>query len=95
MVTAVWNNAKIASSQNSVVVEGNHYFPPADVNKTHLQASDTHTRCPWKGLASYYDVVVEGVVNADAAWYYPQPSEKAKHIKDYVAFWKGVEIVED
>ena len=74
------------------MVEGNVYFPPECVNKEYLKESDTHTTCPWKGLASYYDVVVEGELNKDAAWYYPDPNPAARKIKDYIAFWKGVEI---
>ncbi len=91
---AIWNNKVIAESQATIVIEGNHYFPPEDVNMEYFRPSDTHTTCPWKGVASYYDVVVDGEVNKDAAWYYPQPSELAKGIKGYIAFWHGVEVVE-
>ncbi len=82
----------IAESNDTVVVEGNHYFPADSINKAFFKASATQTHCPWKGNASYYTVAVEGKENADAAWYYPEPSELAKKIKDHVAFWKGVEV---
>jgi uncharacterized protein (DUF427 family) len=75
------------------MVEGNHYFPPETVNREHFSESQSHTICPWKGVASYYHVQVDGVQNYDAAWYYPDPSKAALVIKDYVAFWRGVEIV--
>jgi uncharacterized protein (DUF427 family) len=90
---AIWKNVTLAESNATVVVEGNQYFPPDSLNKQNLKGSDTRTTCPWKGLASYYDVVVGSDVNKDAAWYYPNPKEAAAHIKDYVAFWKGVEVV--
>ena len=89
---AIWNGTTLAESNATVVVEGNHYFPLDSVKKEFFRESDTHTTCPWKGLASYYDVVVNGKVNKDAAWYYPQPSDAAKEIKDAVAFWKGVQV---
>ena len=89
---AVWHDAVIAESNDTIVVEGNHYFPPDAINREHFKASDTHTTCPWKGEASYYDVVVEDQTNKDAAWYYPQPKEAAGQIKDYIAFWKGVKV---
>ena len=89
---AIWNGTTLAESNATVVVEGNHYFPRDSVKKEFFRESDTHTTCPWKGLASYSDVVVDGKVNKDAAWYYPQPSEAAKEIKDAVAFWKGVQV---
>ena len=89
---AIWNGAVLAESDQTVMVEGNHYFPIASMNRQHFRPSGTHTTCPWKGEASYYDVVVNGDVNKDAAWYYPTPSEAAKEIKDHVAFWKGVEV---
>jgi uncharacterized protein (DUF427 family) len=89
---ATWNNEVIAESDATVVVEGNHYFPPDSVNKEHLQPSTTHTRCPWKGEASYYDVVVDGETNKDAAWYYPDPKDAAAEIKDRIAFWRGVTV---
>lgn len=89
---AVWHDAVLAESNDTIVVEGNHYFPPDAINREHFKASDTHTHCPWKGEASYYDVVVEDQTNKDAAWYYPQPKEAAGQIKDYIAFWKGVKV---
>jgi len=92
---AVWNGKVLAESDETVVIEGNHYFPPESVNQEYLRESDHHTRCPWKGLASYYDVVVEEKVNENAAWYYPEPSEAAQEIKDHVAFWRGVEVTKE
>ncbi|MBO0861446.1 MAG: DUF427 domain-containing protein [Chloracidobacterium sp.] len=92
MMKAVWNGAVIAESDKTIVVEGNHYFPPDSVNKEYLQHSDTHTVCGWKGTASYYNVVVNGEVNKDAAWYYPDSKEAAKNIENYFAFWKGVKV---
>ena len=89
---AIWNNEVIAESNDTVVIEGNHYFPLDAVKKKYLQPSDTHTTCPWKGLASYYSVEVDGKTNKDAAWFYPNPKDAAKQIKDHVAFWKGVKV---
>jgi uncharacterized protein (DUF427 family) len=89
---ATWNGAVLAESDDTVVVEGNHYFPPESVNREYFRESETHTVCPWKGTASYYDVVVGGEVNRDAAWYYPQPKDAAREIKDRVAFWRGVKV---
>jgi uncharacterized protein (DUF427 family) len=89
---ATWNDVLLAESADTVVVEGNHYFPLHDVKAEHLQPSDTHTTCHWKGLASYYDVVVGERVNRDAAWYYPDPSAAAERIKGHVAFWHGVKV---
>ncbi len=89
---AIWNNATVAESDKTVVIEGNHYFPPASVNRQYFQESSTHSTCPWKGEASYYNVVVDGEVNKDAAWYYPEPKPAAAEIKDHVAFWKGVKV---
>jgi uncharacterized protein (DUF427 family) len=91
---ALWNNAVIADSDEVVEIEGNCYFPPDSVHTEFLYKSATHTVCPWKGQASYCDIVVNGATNPDAAWYYPEPKEKASYIKNYIAFWKGVEIVE-
>ena len=91
---ATWNDATIAESDKTIVIEGNHYFPPEAITTEHFQPSDTHTTCPWKGEASYYNVVVNGEVNKDAAWYYPEPKAAAAEIKDYVAFWKGVKVKE-
>jgi uncharacterized protein (DUF427 family) len=90
---AVWNGHVIAESDETVVVEDNHYFPPSSVNQSLLRESDTHSTCPWKGEASYYDVVAGDDVNTDAAWYYPNPKPAANNIVDHVAFWKEVEIV--
>jgi uncharacterized protein (DUF427 family) len=89
---AIWKEAVLAESDDTIVVEGNHYFPPEAVKHVYLQASGTHTTCAWKGLASYYDVVVDGTANKDAAWYYPDPKPEAAEIKNYVAFWHGVEV---
>ena len=91
MATATWNGTVIASSDDTVVVEGNHYFPRDAVSAT-LTDSATHTVCPWKGTASYLSVEVDGQVNRDAAWYYPEPKDAASEIKDRVAFWKGVTV---
>ena len=89
---ATWNDTVVAESDKTVVVEGNHYFPPESINKDLFRASDSHTTCSWKGVASYYNVVVDGEVNKDAAWYYADPKDAAKQIKDRVAFWKGVVV---
>ena len=92
MPTAIWNNTVLASSDHCVVVEGNQYFPPDSINAEYFRPSATHTVCPWKGTASYYDVVVNGQTNTGAAWYYPEPKDAAAQIKGYVAFWRGVEV---
>jgi uncharacterized protein (DUF427 family) len=92
MPTASWNGSVIAESDDTVVVEDNHYFPLASVKGGVLVDSDTHTICPWKGTASYYSVFVDGQTNADAAWYYPEPKDEAKQILGRVAFWKGVVV---
>ncbi len=92
MAKATWNGTVLAESDSFEMVEGNHYFPPDSVKREYLQESENHSTCPWKGLASYYDIVVGDEVNKDAAWYYPQPKEGATQLKDYVAFWKGVEV---
>lgn len=89
---AIWNDQIIADSAETIVVENNHYFPESSINKELLSASETHTTCPWKGIASYYNINVDGKTNKDAAWYYPEPKEAAANIKSYVAFWKGVKI---
>jgi uncharacterized protein (DUF427 family) len=89
---ATWHGATLAESDNTVIVEGNHYFPSDSINKEFFTASEIHSTCPWKGEASYYDVVVNGDVNKGAAWYYPEPKDAAKNIEGHVAFWKGVEI---
>ncbi|GAC1331060.1 MAG: DUF427 domain-containing protein [Mycobacteriales bacterium] len=92
MATASWNGVTIAESDETIVVEGNHYFPKASVRADVLALSQTHSVCPWKGTASYYSLDVDGAKNTDAAWYYPQPKDAAKQITGYVAFWKGVEV---
>lgn len=91
---ATWNGAVIAESDQTVVVEGNHYFPPDAINREYFKASDTHSTCPWKGEASYYNVEVNGEVNKDAAWYYPETKSAADNIRGYVAFWRGVKVGE-
>ena len=91
---ALWNGETIAESDDTVVIEGNHYFPAESIKKEYFKKSDTQTVCPWKGKASYYSLEVGGKENKDAAWYYPQPSELAKGIKDRVAFWRGVKVEE-
>jgi uncharacterized protein (DUF427 family) len=90
---AIWNGKVIAESDETVVVEGNHYFPPESLVKENFAPSATHTVCGWKGTASYYDLVVDGEKNADAAWFYPEAKPDAKNIENYVAFWKGVKIM--
>lgn len=92
MATARWNGTVIAQSDETVVVEGNHYFPLSSVLEGALVNSSTTSVCPWKGTASYYSVVVDGTTNIDAAWYYPEPKEAAKEIRNRVAFWKGVTV---
>jgi uncharacterized protein (DUF427 family) len=92
MATARWNGTVIAQSDETVVVEGNHYFPLSSVHEGALVKSSTTSVCPWKGTASYYSVVVDGTTNIDAAWYYPEPKEAAKEIRNRVAFWKGVTV---
>lgn len=89
---ATWNGATIAESDQTIEVEGNHYFPPNSVRMRYLRPGDKHTQCPWKGKASYYDIVVGADVNKAAAWYYPDPEAAAMAIKNYVAFWQGVEV---
>lgn len=89
---AIWNNTVIAESNDTVVIENNHYFPAESIKKEFFKPSATHTNCPWKGMASYYTIAVDGQENVDAAWYYPETSDLAKSIKGYVAFWKGVTI---
>ena len=91
---AIWKGQVIAESDRTVVVEGNHYFPKEAVKAEFLRDSPTHTTCPWKGVASYYSLEVDGETNRDAAWYYPQTKDAAKHIEGYVAFWKGVKVSE-
>ena len=89
---ATWNGQTIAESDQTVQVEGNEYFPPGSVRTEYLRESTTRTKCPWKGTAHYYDLIVDGQTNEDAAWYYPEPSQAAREIKDHIAFWKGVEV---
>jgi uncharacterized protein (DUF427 family) len=91
---AAWNGTVIAESDATVMVEGNHYFPPSSVRSELLQPSEKTTFCPWKGTASYYSVAVDGEVNSDAAWYYPEPKDAAAEIKDHIAFWRGVTVTE-
>jgi uncharacterized protein (DUF427 family) len=89
---AIWNGTVLAESDKTIVVEGNHYFPPDAVHRQYFKESGTHTQCGWKGTASYYSVEVDGKLNADAAWYYPTPLPAAQNIAGYVAFWKGVQV---
>jgi uncharacterized protein (DUF427 family) len=89
---AIWKDIVIAESNDTKIIEGNHYFPPESIKKEFIKKSSTHSICPWKGKASYYDIIVSGEENKDAAWYYPEPKEEAKEIKNHVAFWKGVVI---
>jgi uncharacterized protein (DUF427 family) len=92
MAKATWNGATLAESEATIVVEGNHYFPPDAINRDYFVESATHTTCPWKGEASYYSLSVDGQTNRDAAWYYPEPKEAAHNIKGYIAFWRGVKV---
>ena len=92
MKKATWNNVTLAESDRTIEVEGNHYFPKESINQEYFQASETQTNCFWKGQASYYNILVNGELNKDAAWCYPQAKEKAKNIEGYVAFWRGVEV---
>jgi uncharacterized protein (DUF427 family) len=94
MPQAKWQGAVLANSDTTIIIEGNHYFPPDSLDRQYFQNSSTHTFCSWKGEASYYTIRVGDQTNQDAAWYYPTTKEAAKEIKDYVAFWKGVEIIE-
>ncbi|WP_291783516.1 DUF427 domain-containing protein [Cecembia sp.] len=89
---AIWNNQVIAESDQTLQIEGNHYFPAEAVNKEFFKPSETHTTCPWKGVASYYHIEVNGETNKDAAWYYPDTKPAAREIKGHVAFWKGVKV---
>lgn len=92
MAKAIWNGIVIAESKQTEMVEGNHYFPPNSIKQEYFRPNNTTTVCPWKGTASYYDVVVEGQINQGAAWYYPNPKPAAQNIKDHVAFWRGVRV---
>lgn len=91
---AIWNGVVLAQSDQTVVVEGNHYFPLSSVSQEFMMPSETHTLCPWKGTASYYSVQAGGKTNPDAAWYYPEPKTGAEQVAGRVAFWKGVEVIE-
>lgn len=91
---AIWNGVVVAESDDTVVVEGNHYFPAASLKREYTLPSNTHTMCSWKGQASYYTLFVNGDANPDAVWFYPDPKEAAAEIKDRVAFWRGVQIKE-
>jgi len=93
MAKAIWNDTVLAESDETVVVEGNHYFPAGSIKHEYFVGSDKQTVCPWKGTASYYDVIVDGEVNRDAAWYYPSPKDAARQITGRVAFWRGVRVV--
>ncbi|MBD1823133.1 DUF427 domain-containing protein [Cyanobacteria bacterium FACHB-63] len=92
MPRAVWNGVVLAESDRTETVEGNQYFPPDSIHSEYFQDSSTHTTCGWKGVASYYSIVVNGQTNKDAAWYYPTPKDAAKNIAGYIAFWKGVKV---
>ena len=92
MKQAVWNGVVLAESEQTIIVEGNHYFPAESIKHERFSGSETHTVCPWKGVASYYNIEVGGKVNPNAAWYYPQPNEAASKIQGYVSFWRGVEV---
>ena len=91
---AIWNGVTIAESDDTVLVEGNHYFPEGSLDRRYVTFSNHRSSCPWKGMASYYSLMVDGQMNADAVWYYPEPKEAAAHIAGRVAFWKGVKVVE-
>ena len=93
MPRAIWNDKTLAESDQTVVVDGNHYFPPSAIQRTCFRESPATTVCGWKGTAKYYDIVVDDQVNEQAAWYYPDPKPEAANIKDHIAFWKGVEII--
>ncbi len=90
---AIWHNQVLADSDETVVVEGNHYFPPTSLNEAFFEKTSHTSVCPWKGMAEYYSITVDGQINENAAWVYPNAKDKAKNIEGYVAFWKGVEVV--
>ncbi len=92
MPKAIWEGVVLAESNDTILLEGNHYFPPHAIRREHFKPSEKTTVCPWKGTAHYYTIVVNGKENKDAAWYYPEPAEAAKQIKDRVAFWRGVRV---
>ncbi|WP_378185585.1 DUF427 domain-containing protein [Aquimarina sp. W85] len=91
---AIWKGKVLAESNETKLIENNHYFPPSSINKEFFIDSATHTTCPWKGVASYYTLKVDGETNVDAAWFYPTTSKLAQEIENYVAFWRGVEILD-
>lgn len=93
MARAVWKGSTLAESNDTVIVEGNHYFPPESLVDDHFRPSNQKTVCPWKGTAHYYDVIVNGQINPGAAWYYPEPKQEAASIRDRVAFWRGVQVL--
>ncbi len=95
MPKAIWNGKVIAESNDTVMIEGNHYFPLESIDPEYFSSSNSQTLCPWKGMASYYNVQVDGEENKNAAWFYPDPSNAAKVIKDRVAFWHGVQVIQD
>jgi uncharacterized protein (DUF427 family) len=95
LMKAIWGGAVLAESDATVVVEGNHYFPPDSLNREYFTSTSTHTTCSWKGTADYFSITVDGATNNDAAWTYPQPKPAAKDIAGYVAFWRGVTVSED
>jgi uncharacterized protein (DUF427 family) len=92
MARAIWNGVILAQSDQTILVEGNHYFPPDSVNWDYFQRNEARTVCPWKGIASYYDIVVDGRINKGGAWYYPEPKSAAAAIKNRIAFWRGVQV---
>ena len=94
MPKAIWNGAVLAASDHTQILEGNHYFPVDSIKREYFRENENHTVCPWKGTASYYDIEVDGQVNRGAAWYYPSPKPAAKNIKDHIAFWRGVQVVD-
>jgi uncharacterized protein (DUF427 family) len=91
---AIWKDTVIAESDKTILIEGNHYFPPEAIKKEFFSPTDTHTVCPWKGTASYYSIVIDGEENKDAAWYYPETKHAAAGIRGYVAFWRGVKVTD-
>lgn len=91
---AVWNGKTVAESEKTIIIENNHYFPPNSIIKEYYKKSETKSVCPWKGNAKYFSLVVDGKENTDAAWFYPEPKDAAAPIKNHVAFWKGVEVLE-
>ena len=95
MVKAIWNGAMLAESDQTIIVEGNHYFPPDAIKSEYFQDNSSHTICSWKGVASYYDVTVDSKTNNNAAWYYPSPQPAAEKISGYIAFWHGVDVREE